>query len=103
MIPTEKLIGCSEIIALVEHMAQRRRCEVTLTDIEAKGNERVELVLVERNVNRAIHRIDRSMSILDEPLRSLVLRAGRVRSYVRPRMTPTRSSRCRADLCTRLM
>ncbi len=88
VIPSAYLIGGPEVIALIQIMSQRRRCEVTLTDIIAKGNERIELVLVESNVDRTIHRINRDLSILDEPLRSLVFRAGRVRTYISSSVTP---------------
>ena len=103
MIPNEYLVGCARIIAFIEYMSKRRGSEITLTDIKAQGDERIELVLIERHVDRSVYRVHCNLSILDEPLRGLVLRAGRVRTYIRPQYGPIRSSRYRADLCTRLM
>ncbi len=89
MIPTKELIGGAKIVAFIEHMAQRRGSEITLTNIEAQGNERIELVLIERHVDRSVHRVHCSVSVLDEPLRSLVLCTGRVRTNIRAGVAPS--------------
>src|SRR5208283_1133800 len=83
VIPNEYLIGCSRVIAFIEHMCKRRGSEITLTDIKAQRDERIELVLVERHVDRTVYCVHCNLSILDEPLRSLVVRAGRVGTDIR--------------------
>ena len=91
MIPNKELIGGAKIVAFIEHTAQRRGSEITLTNIEAQGNERIELVLIERHVDRSVHRVHCGVGVLDEPLRSLVLSTGRVRTNIRAGVAPTTS------------
>ncbi len=89
MIPTKELIGGAKIVAFIEHMAKRRGSEITLADIKAQGDERIELVLIERHVDRSVYRVHCNLSILDEPLRSLVLCTGRVRTNIRASVAPS--------------
>jgi len=46
VIPHQELVGRVRIVALIEHMHERRTGEVTLAYVEAETNESIKLILV---------------------------------------------------------
>ena len=68
MIPFDKLVCCGCEVALVNIREQRGVRLRSLAYIERKAHERVELLLAQWNVRRAIYRVNGRLRVLREPV-----------------------------------